>query len=89
MGLHDGELFRRQFAGFVEDGVGNGDLSDIMHRRGDAQHLRLIGRESVAEREDMGIFRDSSDMVPGFPAAHFTDLAHGEDNFFLRLFDFV
>ena len=86
--LHDVVFIIVQFARLVQDGVGDGNFTDIVHGRGLAQQFGLLLRHPTVDGQQVRVTRDASDVVAGFLAAGFTDGTHREDHFPLRFGDF-
>ena len=84
MGLHDGALFRSQGSGLVEDGVGNGDLADVVEggRAGndaDGGLVQIVFRAGAGHliQQDAGEAADAQNVLSGFHAAVFNDGGEG------------
>ena len=97
--FHDGVFLVREPPRFLEDGVGNADLADIVHARGSAERLKLCLGQSQLFADHHGIHRDAGGVlacalvlgVDGFGDRHDGLVAHlhllvGDVEFFLLEF---
>ena len=84
VGAHDDSLFGRVRAGFVENGIGNGDLADVVQRCRVAQ---LVGLAFIQPQPACQIVREQAnpfDVVGGFLRTGFHRAGEQVDHLQLR-----
>ena len=84
MGLHDLVLLGRQAAGFVENGVGNGNLAHVVHdgRQGDVLDLLLaeaVPKAGAAQKQPRDVV-NAVDVLARFAAAELDGCGQGLDH---------
>ena len=87
MGLHHLELFRRELARFLQDGVGNADLAQVVHGRGQADVLDLFGRPAEDFGEQLAVQSGALDVRAGLFVAIARGAEQAEDGFFVGAAD--
>ena len=88
MGLHDLHFIGGEPAGFEQDLVGDADLADVVHRRGQFDAVALLRCQAKGLGDEPGVFRHADDMVAGFLVAVFTRLGQAQQGFVFPHADF-
>ena len=77
--LHQRALLGREGSRLRQDRVGDGDLADVVERRGQADELAALGPESESEGEDGAQVAHARDVVAGLLRARLDRARHAAD----------
>ena len=87
VGLHDLPLLRGQLARFVQDGIRNAHLADVVQRRGALDELALLLAHAQQLAEQLGIEGDPLDVQAGLLGAGLHQFANAVDDLALVVGD--